>query len=96
MQDVEKAYLLHKARALHDDAVRRHRFPGLPPPHYLVHRVQAQAPLPALEMLQPLLEEDKQWADAHRVVSYVSQVLQRELFRELEAYLGGPGSTTHH
>jgi hypothetical protein len=80
---VEKGYLLHKVRALHDAQLRQERFPHLPPPAFL----SSHCPAPTVEM-EGMGEGASVYA---RTALFVTTALHEELFRELmEAFLPLP------
>lgn len=81
-REFERAFLLHKVRALHDDTAALGRpDPGSPPP-YLQQRVGAGLPLPQW------CSEEQDGGELEATVWFVLSGLNEDLFRELGRGLG--------
>lgn len=48
---LERPYVLHRARRMHDDRMRRERFPSAPVPTYVRQRAQSGEDLPAVAVV---------------------------------------------
>jgi hypothetical protein len=81
--EVQRAYVLHKARTLHEDTATRQQAPAAPVPTYLSARVTPGSVLPSFEVVTIQHQEENVCA----MVGFVVKDLAAELYTELLAAL---------
>jgi hypothetical protein len=92
--ELERPFVLHRARCLHDVSMRQHTAPAAPVPGYLVARVAAGAALPGVHVTTEAEgttkrkraddgEGQEEQEEGEAVRGFVMGGLNEELFREL-------------
>lgn len=84
--ELERAYVVHRARRVHEDRATQRQAPGSPVPAYLEGRVHRKRQLPYMQV-------EAGWAwrtheeeeEMEMIVAYVVRDLAPELFIELMA-----------
>jgi hypothetical protein len=80
--ELQRVYVLHKARTLHEDTATRQQAPGAPVPAYLSPRVQGGSILPSVQMATIHHQEEEAVC---AMVGFVVKDLAAELYIELLA-----------
>ena len=87
---IERPYMLHRARCVHDDHVAREQFPLAPVPVHVRERAAAGMALPEVEVVAQQQEEGKEDEEERdATVAMLVEQLPRELHIELMEGLTG-------